>query len=71
MGNKLAHKVSMCTKECVTKHVSRSIIMHVKHPKLSIVMFGLCALLADFCLSLYILHVLNRDVDIIQSIYMI
>ena len=44
------------------------VIMHVKDLKLSVVRVGHHVQLAGFCLSLYSLHVLNTNVDIIQSI---
>ena len=42
-------------------------IMHVKDPKISVVKIGHCDLLAGFCMSLYSLHVLNWDVNMIQT----
>ena len=42
------------------------VIMHVKDPKLSVLRVGQVVLLAGFCLSLYSLHVLNRDVNMMQ-----
>ena len=42
------------------------VIMHVKDPWLSFVRVGYHVPLASFCLSLYSLHVLNRDVNMIQ-----
>ena len=44
------------------------VIMHVKDPRLSVIRVGHCIPLAVFCLSLYSLHVLIRDVNMIQSI---
>ena len=44
------------------------VIMHVKDPQLSVVRVGHCVPLAGFCLCLYDLHALNRDVNMIQSI---
>ena len=44
------------------------VIMHVKDPQLSIVRIGHCVKVAVLCLSPYSLHVLNRDVDIINRI---
>ena len=41
-------------------------IMHVKDPQLSVMRVWNCVLLAGFCLSLYSLHMLKRDVDKIQ-----
>ena len=41
--------------------------MHVKDPLLSVVRVGLCVPLAGFCLSLFGMHVLNRDVNVIQT----
>ena len=43
------------------------VMMHVKDPQLSVVRVGHCVPLAGFCLSLYSLHVLNRDVNMIQT----
>ena len=43
------------------------VIMHVKDPLLSVVRVGHCVPLADLCLSLHSLHVLNRDVNMIQT----
>ena len=51
---------SMCHYVCV--------MMHVKDPYLSVVRVGHRVPLAGFCLSLYDLHALNRDVNMIQSI---
>ena len=51
---------SMCYHVCI--------IMHVKDPWLSVVRVGHCVPLAGFCLSLYDLHALNRDANMIQSI---
>ena len=48
---------AMCYHVCV--------IMHVKVPQLSVVKACHRVPLAGFCLSLYSLHVLNRDVNII------
>ena len=42
-------------------------IMHVNDPKLSVVGVGHCAPLAGFCLSIYSLHVLTRDVNMVQT----
>ena len=53
----------MCCYVCV--------IMHVKDPQLSVVSVGHGVPLAGFCLSLYGLHVLNRDVNMIKKIYLI
>ena len=50
---------SMCYYACV--------IMHVKDPQLSVIRVGHCGPLAGFCLSLYDLHALNRDVNMIQT----
>ena len=44
-------------------HQCRQLVQHC----LSIVRVGHCVPLADFCLSLFGLHVLNRDVNIIQT----
>ena len=44
-------------------------ILHVKDPLLSVVGVGHRVPLAGFCLSLYSLHVLNRDVNMIQTNY--
>ena len=52
-------KPSMCYYVCV--------IMHVKDPQLSVVRVGHCVPLTGFCLSLYDLHALNRDVNMIQT----
>ena len=41
------------------------VITHVKDPQLSVVRVGHCVLLAGFCLSMYSLHVLNGDVNMI------
>ena len=41
--------------------------MHVKDPQLSVVRVGHRFLLAGFCLSLYGLRVLNREVNMIQT----
>ena len=48
-----------------SKAVSCLIMSNVKlkDPLLSVVRVGYRVPLADFCLSLYSLHVLNRDVD--------
>ena len=43
------------------------VIMHVKDPYLSVVRVGHCVPLAVFFLSLYDLHALNRDVNMIQT----
>ena len=43
------------------------IMMHVKDPYLSVVRVGHCFSLAGFCLSLYDLHALNRDDNMIQT----
>ena len=43
------------------------VIMQVKDPYLSVVTVRHCAPLADFRLSLYSLHVLNRDINMIQT----
>ena len=43
------------------------VIMHVKDPSLSVIRVGHHVLLAGFCLSLYGLHALNRDVNVIQT----
>ena len=43
------------------------VIMHIKDPYLSVVRVGHCVPLAGFCLSLYDLHALNRDVNMIQT----
>ena len=43
------------------------VIMHVKDPLLSVVRIGHRAPLEGFCLSKYSLHVLNRDVNMIQT----
>ena len=43
------------------------VIMIVKDSQFSVVRVGHCVLLAGFCLSLYDLHVLNRDVNMIQT----
>ena len=43
------------------------VIMYVKDPQLSVVTVGLHVPLAGFCLYLYSLHVLNRDVNLIQT----
>ena len=61
----IAHPVPLIS---VSKTVIMSMIMHVKDPQLSFVRVWHCVLLADFCLSLHSLHVLNRDVNIIQKI---
>ena len=50
---------AMCNHVCV--------ILHVKDPQLPVKRVGHCASLAGFCLSLYGLHVLNRDVISIQT----
>ena len=50
--------------------VIMSVIMHVEDSQLSVVRVGHCVLLVGFCLSLYILHVLNRDINMIQTIYL-
>ena len=50
---------SMCHYICV--------IMHVKDTQLSVVTVGHCVPLAGFCLSLYDLHALNRDVSMIET----
>ena len=41
------------------------LIMHVKDPKLSAIRVGNQVPLTAFCLSLYSLHILNRDVNMI------
>ena len=41
-------------------------VMHVKDPQLPVVRVEHRVPLAGFCLSLYSLHMLNRDVSIIQ-----
>ena len=38
------------------------VIMHVKDPQLSVVRVGHRVPLVGFCLSLYVLHVLSRDI---------
>ena len=43
------------------------VIMHVKDPQLSVIRVGHRVPLAGFCLSLCSLHVLNRDVNMIQT----
>ena len=43
------------------------VIMHVIDPSLPIVRVGHRVPLVGFCLSLYGLHVLNRDVNMIQT----
>ena len=43
------------------------VIMHVKDPLLSVLRVGHYVPLASFCLSLYDLHALNRDVNMIQT----
>ena len=43
------------------------VIMHVKEPQLPVVRVGHHFPLACFCLSLYSLHVLYRDVNMIQT----
>ena len=43
------------------------VIMHVKDPQLSVIRVGHHVPLAGFCLSLYGLHVLNRDVYMIRN----
>ena len=43
------------------------VITHVKDPELSVVRLGHRVKLAGFCLSLNCLHVLNMDVNIIQT----
>ena len=43
------------------------VIMHAKDPQLFVVRVGHCVSLADVCLPLYNLHVMNRDVNIIQK----
>ena len=45
------------------------VIMHVKDPKQSVVSVGHRVSLADFCLSLYSLHVLKMDVNIFSNKY--
>ena len=50
---------AMCYHVCV--------ITHVKDPQLSVVKVGHGKPLAGFCLSLYDLHALNRDVNMIQT----
>ena len=42
------------------------VIMHVKDPQLSVIRVWHYVPLAGFCLSLYSLHVLNRDINIIE-----
>ena len=44
-----------------------SVIMHVKEPQLSIITVGHCVLSPSFCVFLYSLHVLNRDITVIQT----
>ena len=44
-----------------------SVIMHVKDPLLSVIRVGHCVPSAGLFLSLYSLHVLNRDVNLIQT----
>ena len=45
------------------------VMMHIKDPQLSVVRVGhRVPFIGGFCLSLYGLHVLNRDVNMIQSI---
>ena len=44
------------------------VIMHVKDPQLSVTGVEHCVLVAGFCLSLYNLHMLNKDINMIQSI---
>ena len=41
--------------------------MHEEDPKLSVVRVGHRVPLAGLCLSLYSLHMLNRDVNMIQT----
>ena len=43
------------------------LIMHVKDPQLSVVRVGYCVPLAGFYLSLYDLHALNMDFNMIQT----
>ena len=50
---------AMCSHVCV--------IMHVKDPELFVVRVGRCVSLAGRCLSLYSLHMLYRDVNMIQT----
>ena len=50
---------AMCYYVCV--------IMHVKDPQLSVIRVGHCVPLAGFCLPLYSLHVLNRDINMILN----
>ena len=62
-----ARAANWFTKGCVISNLVY-MIMHVKDPYLSVIRVGHRVPLAGFCLSLYGLHVLNRDVNIIQSI---
>ena len=43
------------------------VTMHVNDPYLSVVRVRYCVPLAGYCLSLYGLHVLNRDVNKMQT----
>ena len=45
------------------------VIIHVKYPYLSVVREGHCVPIVDFCLSLYNMHVLNRDFDFGFGLY--
>ena len=50
---------------CIITHVC--VIMHVKDPQVPVVRVGHQVPLAGFCLSLYDLHALNRDVNMIKK----
>ena len=43
------------------------VILHVKDPQLSFARVQHCVPLPGFCLALYSLHVLNRDVSIVKA----
>ena len=43
------------------------VVMHLKDPQPSVIRVGHLVPLAGFCLSLYRLHTLNRDVNMIQT----
>ena len=48
-------------------HVLTCLIMHVRDPQLSLIRKGHCVPVAGFCLPAYSLHMLNRDVNMIQT----
>ena len=64
----LANAANCCNKDCtMCCHVY--VVMHVKDSDLSVIRVGQIVLLTGFCLPLYSIHMLNKDVNMLQTMY--